>query len=261
MSLSVVVITKNEEGTIQRCLQSAAWADEIVVVDSGSTDRTVDICRELGARVMITSDWPGFGKQKNRALAQAKGDWVLSLDADEWVSERLREEIRAAMAAPGSVVAFRIPRLSSYCGRFMRHSGWWPDHVMRLFKRGCGRFSEDIVHERTIVEGPLGTLQEPLLHESLVDLEDVIDTMDRYSSDSARMMHERGERSSLGKALLHAAWSFLRTYLLRAGFLDGREGLMLAISNAEGTYYRYTKLMLLHHRDGIPGAAAHRRRR
>lgn len=261
MSLSVVVITKNEEGNIQRCLQSAAWADEIVVVDSGSTDRTVEICRQLGARVMATPDWPGFGRQKNRALAEAKGDWVLSLDADEWVSQSLREEIRAVVAAPGPMVAFRIPRLSSYCGRFMRHSGWWPDRVVRLFKRGCARFSEDIVHERTIVEGPLGTLHEPLLHESLVDLEDVIDTMDRYSSDSARMMHARGQRSSLGKALGHAAWSFLRTYLLRAGFLDGKEGLMLAISNAEGTYYRYAKLMLLGHRAGTEGAVAPRRPR
>lgn len=127
----------------------------------------------------------------------------------------------------------------------MRHSGWWPDYVTRLFRRGQARFSDDLVHERLIVGGPVGRLRQPLLHEAFSDIEEVLDTMNRYSTAGARMMHDRNERAGLSKALLHGLWSFLSTYFFRAGFLDGREGLMLAISNAEGTYYKYLKLMLL----------------
>ena len=244
MSISVTVITKNEAAIIRKCLDSLKWADEIIVVDSGSTDGTVDICREFTDKVVLT-DWPGFGPQKNRALAMATKDWVLSIDADECVMPELREEIQSVMADPGGKVAFAMPRRSSYCGRPMRHGGWWPDYVTRLFRRGQACFSDDLVHERLIVDGPVGRLREPLLHESFSDLEEVIDTMNRYSTAGARMMHDRRERAGLSAALLHGFWSFFSTYVLRAGFLDGREGLMLAISNAEGTYYKYLKLMLL----------------
>ncbi|MGH8711465.1 MAG: glycosyltransferase family 2 protein, partial [Burkholderiales bacterium] len=132
MSLSVIIITKNEEQNMRGCLESVSWADEIIVVDSGSTDGTVGICKEFGAKVLVT-DWPGFGPQKNRSLDLATGDWVLSLDADERVPAELRSEIQSIIANPGVHVAFRIPRSSSYCGRVMRHSGWWPDYVTRLF--------------------------------------------------------------------------------------------------------------------------------
>ena len=134
MKLSVVVITKDEEAAIGRCLDSVRWADEIVVLDSGSTDRTVEIAREHGARVEVSADWPGFGPQKNRALALAGGEWVLSLDADEWVPEDLAAEIRAAIVSPDGHAGFELPRSSSFCGREMRHSGWWPDHILRLFR-------------------------------------------------------------------------------------------------------------------------------
>ena len=244
MSISVTVITKNEAAIIRTCLESVAWADEIIVVDSGSTDGTVEICREYTDKVILT-DWPGFGPQKNRALDMATKDWVLSLDADECVTPELREEMQAVMADPGGKAAFAMPRRSSYCGKPMRHSGWWPDYVTRLFRRGRARFSDDLVHERLIVDGPVGRLREPLLHEAFSDLEEVLDTMNRYSTAGARMMRDRKERAGLSTALLHGFWSFLSTYVLRAGFLDGREGLMLAISNAEGTYYKYLKLMLL----------------
>lgn len=245
MTLSVVVITKNEEAGIRRCLESVAWADEIVVLDSGSTDRTVEISRELGARVTVTADWPGFGPQKNRALEQASCDWVVSLDADEWVTPALRDEILGAVSNPGGAVAFRIPRLSSFCGRFMRHSGWWPDHVVRLFRRGAARFSADAVHERVMVEGKTGTLHEPIMHETFVDLDELLEKMNNYSSLAAREMRREGRRSGLAAAVLRAGWAFLRTYFLRGGFLDGREGFMLAVATAEGTYYRYAKLVLL----------------
>ncbi len=245
MTLSVVVITKNEVDVIGRCLESVAWADETIVLDSASEDATTDLARRLGARVETTADWPGFGPQKNRALAFATGDWVLSLDADEWVSPGLRAAIEAAIAAPNGKCAFRMPRLSSYCGRFMRHSGWWPDHVTRLFRRGEARFSDDRVHERLIVSGAVGTLPEPLLHEAIRDLDEALAKMNAYSTAGALMQFERGRKASLAGAVWHGAWTFFRTYVLRAGFLDGRAGFMLAVSNAEGAYYRYIKLMLL----------------
>ncbi len=245
MTLSVVVITKNEADAIGRCLESVAWADETIVLDSASEDATTDIARRLGARVETTTDWPGFGPQKNRALDLVTCDWVLALDADEWVSPGLRAAIEAAIAAPNGKCAFRMPRLSSYCGRFMRHSGWWPDHVTRLFRRGQARFSDDRVHEHLIVSGAVGTLSEPLLHEAIRDLDEALAKMNSYSTAGALMQLERGRKASLAGAVWHGAWTFFRTYVLRAGFLDGREGFLLAVSNAEGAYYRYLKLMLL----------------
>ncbi len=245
MTLSVVIITRNEQAAIRRCLESAACAGEIVVLDAGSTDETARIARECGAQVHVSSDWQGFGPQKNRALDLVTGDWVLSLDADEWISPELRTEIERVLAAPGGHAAFRMPRLSSYCGRFMRHSGWWPDHVTRLFRRGQARFSDDMVHERLIVNGTVGTLHEPLLHEAIRDLGDALVKMNAYSTAGAMMQLERGKTASLPGAVWHGAWTFFRTYVLRAGFLDGREGFMLAVSNAEGAYYRYLKLLLL----------------
>jgi len=241
VSISVVVITKNEQASIGRCLASIRWADEIVVVDSGSTDLTVDLCRATAAKITVTSDWPGFGSQKNRALDLATGDWVLSLDADEWVTPALAAEIGSAIARSDAPAGFELPRLSSFCGRAMRHSGWWPDYVARLFQRGRARFSEDLVHERLVVDGRVARLTEPLQHESFRSLEEVIDKMNRYSSLGARMRAERGKGGSVAGAVAHGIWAFLRTYLLRAGFLDGREGFVLAVANAEGTYYRYLK--------------------
>jgi glycosyltransferase involved in cell wall biosynthesis len=245
MTLSAIVITKNEETAIRRCLESVAWADEIVVVDSGSADRTVGICEELGAKVHSTADWPGFGAQKNRALDLAHGDWVLSLDADEWLSPGLQSEISATLAGPEDYAAYRFPRLSSFCGRFMRHSGWWPDRVLRLFRRGHARFSDDLVHERLIVRGSIGTLSQPMLHQSFASLEEVLDKVNRYSSAGAQMMVADGRAGSLTSAVAHGVWTFMRTYVLKAGFMDGREGFMLAVSNAEGVYYRYLKAWLL----------------
>ena len=244
MRISVIVITKNEAASIARCLESVSWADEIIVLDSGSTDDTVSICREYTVHVHQT-DWPGFGPQKNRALDRASGDWVLSLDADEWVTPALRDEIARIVAQSQDVDAFRIPRQSSFCGRFMRHSGWWPDHVVRLFRRGGAKFSDDAVHERVVVDGKTGTLLTPLMHETFVDLEELLAKMNNYSTLSAQAMHRGGKRSGLSKAVARAAWAFVRTYFLRGGFLDGREGFMLAVATAEGTYYRYVKLLLL----------------
>jgi glycosyltransferase involved in cell wall biosynthesis len=245
--LSVVLITKNEIANIRECLASVRFADEIVVVDSGSTDGTVDACRQAGVSVFET-DWPGFGPQKNRALERARGEWVLSIDADERVMPELRAEIERAIADPASPDVFEIPRLSSYCGREMRHGGWWPDHVARLFRRGRARFSDDVVHERLVFEGQAGRLHAPLRHLSFRNLEQVLDKVNLYSSAGAQMLRARGRQGGLATAVVRGLWAFFRTYVLKAGFLDGREGFLLAVSNAEGVYYKYLKLMYL--RDG-----------
>lgn len=249
MSLSVIIISRNNMATMRRCLASVAWADEIVVVDSGSTDGTLEIARELATQVHQTADFPGHGPQKNRALDRATGEWALSLDSDEWVTPELRAEIEAAMAAPGDRAAFRMPRRSSFCGRFLRHSGWWPDYVTRLWRRGRARFSEDHTHDRVVVDGRIGRLRQPVMHEAVTDLEQMVDKINMYSSRSAAMFHQAGRRASLATALLHGGWAFFRTYVLRLGFLDGREGFMLAVINAENSYYRYAKLMLLAERE------------
>ena len=242
--LSVIIITRNEAANIRACLESVAWADEIVVVDCGSSDATVDICKEFGAQVYV-HDWPGFGAQKNRALDYATGDWIFSIDADERVPAELRAEIEAATSAHHHHTAFRMPRLSSFCGRYMRHSGWYPDYVTRLFRNGQARFSDDLVHERLVVNGMTGTLRHHLIHDTFHDLESLIAKVNQYSTAGARMMHEKEKSASLTQAVLRALWAFFRTYVLRAGFLDGREGFMVSVSTAEVTYYRYAKLMLL----------------
>lgn len=246
MELSVILITRNEEANIADCLASVSFASEIVVVDSGSTDRTVEIAQAAGAKAIRTSDWPGFGAQKNRALAHATREWVLSLDADERVSAALREEILAAIRENNPRFAgWDMPRRSSICGHYMAHSGWYPDRVIRLFRRERGRFSDDRVHERVIVDGAVGHLRGDLLHTTYPDLETMLRKLDRYSSDSARAMRDRGARGSFGGALLRGLWAFVRTYVLRLGFLDGRMGLVVAISVAETTYYKYLKLWML----------------
>ena len=242
--LSVIVITKNEAEHIGRCLASVAWADEIIVFDSGSTDETVAICKQFTDHVFVT-DWPGFGPQKQRALEQASHEWVLSIDADEQVSEALKTEIQQAMPSP-HVQGFEIPRLSSYCGRQIRHGGWWPDRVLRLFRRESGHFTDDKVHEHIEVTGAVKQLNQPLLHEAFVNPEEVLNKINCYSSLGAEKLFNNGRKSTLGCAIAKGLWSFFRTYLLKAAILDGAEGLMLAISNAEGTYYKYLKLRDLH---------------
>jgi len=246
-SLSVIIITKNEALNIRECLKSVEWADEIIVVDSGSTDDTISICREFTPHVYI-HDWPGFGIQKNRALSYATKDWVLSLDADERVTLELRSEIENIMR-DGSEPGYEIPRLSSFCGRYMRHSGWYPDYVTRLFLRNNGQFSNDLVHERVIINGAVGRLKHCLLHESFRDLDQLLAKMNHYSSAGAEMLGKKGRDATLSQAIFHGLWAFIRSYFIRAGFLDGGEGFMLAVSTAEGTYYRYAKRLLMQKRD------------
>lgn len=251
-TLSIIIVAKNEAINIAECVHSARFADEVIVLDSGSTDGTPDLARAEGAKVVVT-DWPGFGPQKNRALDLATGDWFFSLDADERITPQLAAEIRAAIERD-DIDGYRVPRSSMYCGRFMKHGGWSPDYVWRLARRGRARFSDDYLHEHLDIQGATGTLRQPIVHYSFRTMEAVLDKVNRYSSAGTRDLAARGRKGSLGRAIVHGLWAFFRTYVLRLGFLDGRFGFLLAVSNAEGTYYRYVKLWLAQ-RHGVADGA------
>lgn len=243
--LSVIIISRNEAANISECIASVAWADEIIVVDSASVDDTVSLAREMGARVYEHADWPGFGPQKNRALGYATKDWVFSLDADERVTPELRTEIERAMHE-ARAEGYYVPRLSQFCGRFVRHSGWYPDYVLRLFKRDEGRFSESLVHETLLLGGATAKLKKPLLHYSYLTSDDVERKVEHYSTAAAQQMFQSGKRSSLASAMLSGAWAFVRTYVIRLGVLDGSAGLSIARMNARTTYLKYRKLEAMH---------------
>ena len=244
IKLTVIVITKNEAHNIEACLKSVLFADQIVVFDSGSTDGTADVAKNMGAELGHGTNWLGFGIQKNRALALARNDWVLSIDADERITPELQAEIKVVLNKPQFDV-YSFPRLSSYCGQYMRHSGWHPDRVTRLFKRGSASFSDDLVHEKLLTQQAVGQLRAHMLHESFTSFEAVLDKANRYSTAGAQHLFQQGKKVSISQAIGHGLWAFFRTYVLRRGFLDGRMGLLLAISNAEGTYYRYLKVWLM----------------
>lgn len=246
IALSVILITRSESRHVEACLKSVAFADEWVVVDSGSTDGTCEVAEALGARVVKTDDWPGFGAQKNRALALARGRWVLSIDADERVSEALAGRIRAVVQGPDDAAdGYELSRISRFCGQWMRHGDWNPDRVLRLFRRERGRFTDDLVHERLQVQGRVERLAGDLLHDTMPTLDDALDKLNRYSTGRALDKVKAGRKGGLGAALGHGLWAFLRCYLLKRGFLDGRLGFVLAVYQAEGTYYRYLKMGLL----------------
>jgi glycosyltransferase involved in cell wall biosynthesis len=242
--LSVVIITKNEAVNIRACIASVAWADEIIVVDSGSCDDTARIAQEMGAKVYVHADWPGFGPQKNRALDYATGDWVFSIDADERVTPQLRSEIEQAINT-AQAEGYYCPRLSQFCGTFVHHCGWYPDYVLRLFKRGSARFSDSLVHESVLLTGQTSRLKSPLLHYSYLTSYDVERKVEHYSNAGAQQMFEAGKRAGLTGALLSAVWAFLRTYVLRLGILDGVAGWHIALMNGRTTYLKYRKLAAL----------------
>ncbi len=242
-SISVIIITLNESSKIEACLDSVKWTDEIIVIDSGSTDNTVEICKKYTDKVYET-DWPGFGPQKNRALSYASCDWVLSIDADEVVTPELKEEIQSALLNETFEI-YDIPRLSSFCGRDLHYGGWRPDYVTRLFKNGSASFSNDLVHERLVFETKKGKLKESLTHTSIDDLDSMLSKINAYSTAGTQRIVDKGKQVGLFSALSHGFWIFFRTYFLRLGFLDGKEGFIMAVSAGENTYYRYLKAYYL----------------
>lgn len=245
LPLSVIIITRNEAVNLGDCLASLdGIAGEIVVVDSGSTDDTVAIARASGAKVIQTDNWPGFGPQKNIALDAASCEWVLSLDADERLTEALRAEIRVAVKN-NSHNGYEMPRLSYFCGKPVRHGGWYPDYIVRLVRRGKARFSDALVHESLIAQEPVGRLGTPLLHYSYRTMDDVQRKIDSYSRAGAKQLHARGKRTTHLQAVVHGGWAFLRTYLLKLGMLDGVTGYRIACMNMQASYLKYARLLAL----------------
>lgn len=241
LSLSVVIITLNEEANLARTLASVAWADEIVVLDSGSTDRTREVAESFHAKFFV-QPWKGFAAQKNSALAKASGEWILSLDADEEVEPALAEEVRDVLSADPSVAGFWVPRKNFFLGRWMKHGGFYPDRKLRLFRRGAGKFEDRMVHEDMRLDGAATLLKGNLLHNAYPTLESYIEHMNRYSSLGAEMaVAKRQRRFSLIDIVVRPKLTFLYNYVLRLGFLDGREGLLLHAYHATYVSWKYAK--------------------
>ena len=268
-TLSVILIANNEANNILACLASVSFADQVVVVDSGSTDNTVELARSAGAEVVQTADWPGFGAQKNRALDLATCDWVFSIDADERVTPELAAQLKAAIKLGMDVEiqvedkfdiendskgnkniheheAYEVPRLTQFCGQWIRHCGWTPDHVLRLFKRGSARFSNDLVHERLVQsQGTCGKLTTQMLHFSYPTPASYWRKLDQYSQAWAVQRHLEGEKTSMLRAVMSGMVAFVRTYFVRLGFLDGALGFAVCTMQAQSAFGKYFTLYCL----------------
>jgi glycosyltransferase involved in cell wall biosynthesis len=244
--LSVAVIAQNEEKNLPGCLESVAFADQTVVVDSGSTDRTLEIARARGCDVFF-HEWRGFGVQKQFAIDQCRNDWILVLDADERIPDETRRAIGAIVG--GEVQAaegYSFPRKNFFQGRWIRHMGWWPDPVVRLFRRGQGRMSEVAVHESVIVSGTVERLDVPIVHLTESSLSRILLKIDHYSTLGADEAFRSGRKSSVWGAAFRAALTFWQNYLLRLGILDGRQGFVLSITDAINKFFKYAKLSEMH---------------
>ena len=236
--LTVTVITRDEESNVAAALQSVSWADEIVVIDSGSTDGTVAIARQHASRVEVR-DWPGYSAQKNYAAELASNDWILSLDADERVTPELATEIRAVLSGTPPVGGYRIPRVAWYLGRWVRSTDWYPDYQLRLYDRRAGRWNGRRVHESVALKGEPGELKHDLQHFPYRDISHHLQTIDRYTTLAADQMRADGRTVSLAGLILHPPFAFLRNYVLRGGFLLGGVGFVVSALNS---YYVFLKL-------------------
>ena len=239
--LSVVVITRNEAANIREALRSARWADELVVVDSGSTDDTVRIAREIADRV-TAHEWAGYGAQKNHATALAAHDWVLSLDADERVSPALAREIQALLRTDPAARGYRVPRVTRYLGRWIRSTDWYPDLQLRLYDRRAARWNDRLVHESVAVDGRVGRLRGELEHHAYRDVSHHLQTIDRYTTLAARQMHREGRRSGWVDLTARPLAAFLRNYVVRRGVRDGVRGLIVSTLNAGYVFLKFVKL-------------------
>jgi len=239
--LSVTIITKNEGADIEAALASVAWADEIIVVDSNSTDDTAAIARRHTDHVVVR-DWPGYGAQKNYAASIAAYDWILSVDADERVTPELASEIRALLATTPREAAFRVPRVTWHLGRWIRTTDWYPDYQLRLYDRRAAEWTGAYVHEAVSVRGAVGQLRAELQHYAYRDIADHLETIDRYTTLAARQMHEAGRRVGVAGLLVHPPLAFLRNYVAKGGCRDGAAGVIVSSLNAYYVFLKFAKL-------------------
>ena len=239
--VSVTVITRNEAADLADALASVAWADEIVVVDSQSSDDTVAIARRFTDRVVVR-DWPGYIAQKNYAASVATHDWILSLDADERVTPELASEIQTRLAAAPQQAGFRIPRVTWHLGRWIRSTDWYPDYQLRLYDRRSSEWTGRYVHEAVTVRGAIGELRGELQHYAYRNIADHLETIDRYTTLAARQMHEAGRRAGMSDLTVHPPLAFLRNYIARGGFRDGATGFVISSMNAYYVFLKFAKL-------------------
>ncbi len=241
-TLSVILITKNEEQNIDACLASVRFADEIIVVDAGSTDATVKKAKRLTKKVFVRP-WEGYGAAKNFALNHATGDWIFWIDADERVPEALQTEIAAVVeSSAGLFDAYSVPRRANFLGRWIRHCGWYPGRVTRLFRKGSGTFTESKVHERLVVEGKEGMLHSDLLHYTDPTLKGYFEKFNKYTSLASDELAGEGREFDIGQITIRPVWTFFRMYVLRLGFLDGIQGFILCVLSACYVFTKYAKL-------------------
>lgn len=251
-SLSVILITKDEEENIRDCLSTVAWADEIVIVDAGSSDATVATAQEFTQKVFVRP-WEGYGAAKNFALSQVSSDWILWLDADERVSELLKEEIQRTLATgDNNAVAYSCPRKANFLGRWILHCGWYPGRVTRLFKRGSAHFTESRVHERLEVSGEQKDLQSDLLHYTDPSLDHYFKKFNKYTSLAAEELADEQRSFRVSQITIRPVWTFVRMYFLKLGFLDGLPGFVLCVLSACYVFAKYAKLW-----EQTPGRKSH----
>ncbi len=241
MKLSAAIIAFNEEKKIRQCLESVKWMDEIIVVDSFSTDKTVEICRLYTDKV-FQREWPGHVKQKQFALKQATGDWILSLDADERLSPKAIANIKEALAGSPSVDGFSFPRVSFYLGRWIRHGGWYPDRKLRLVRKGCAWWGGDDPHDKLMTNGEVQNLQGEILHYVYNDISHQLNTVDSFSRVSAQEWHKQGKRFNLLLLLCRPLIRFLEMYIWKGGILDGMPGFIIAVISSYYVFLKYAKL-------------------
>jgi len=239
--VTATVITFNEAANIQAALESLSWADEIIVVDSNSTDNTVEIARRFTSKVILRP-WPGYVAQKNFAGGQASHDWIFSLDADERVTPELAAEIKSVLASGSGAAGYRVPRVTFHLGRWMRTTDWYPDYQLRLYDRRRAGWAGKYVHESVKADGPVEDLRGELQHYAYRDLAHHIQTMDRYTTLAAKQMFEDGRRAGFFDLLLHPPAAFFRNYVLRGGFRDGTAGLIVSAMNARYVGLKFAKL-------------------
>jgi glycosyltransferase involved in cell wall biosynthesis len=240
MRISATIVTLNEERNLPRALESLTCVDEIVVVDSGSADRTVEIARQYGARV-IQRPWPGYAAQKNFAATSAANNWILAIDADESLSELLQAEIMTLRCTEPTAAGFCFPRRAQYLGGWIMHSGWYPDKKVRLYDRRSARWTGDYVHERVRVSGAVSELTGNLLHFTCASLEEHRRTMERYTTLAAEELRAQGRQSGAWRTLLSPPATFLKTYLAQQGFRDGYRGYLIAKMAARYVYLKHSK--------------------
>lgn len=240
MKISATIIARDEERNIARAIESLRCCDEVIVVDSGSIDRTLEIARKLNARV-IETEWRGYAGQKNYAATQCEHDWILSIDADEALSESLEADLWLLKKNGPQFDAYTMPRLAQYMGKWIQHSGWYPDRKVRLYRKGKATWVGEFVHESVKVTGTLGHLNSNLLHYTCDSFSEHLRTMDRYTTLAAEELVSRGKRIGMSKLLLDPAWTGFRTYVLQRGFLDGAEGAAIAYMAALYTFLKYAK--------------------